>query len=195
MEKKVKRILFIHGLASSGEFKTAGSLRLLLKDCEVLSPDIPIDPKEAMCLLSEICHESRPNLIIGLSLGGFWAQKLRGFKKILINPDLHVSRLLRKHMGEMEYLCPRKDGARSFTITEDICKAYEAMEASEFDGLDENETAITFGMFADKDELVNCKKEFETYYPDHCIVYPGKHLPNHNEIRDCIIPVAKELLY
>lgn len=194
MEEKLRKILFIHGLASSGAFKTAGSLRQLLAPCEVLAPDVPIEPDKALALLQGICAEFRPELIVGLSLGGFWAQKLRGYRKILINPDLHVSRLLREHIGTMDYLCPRRDGALSFSISPEICDAYEALERVEFDALDDAERALTRGLFASGDELVDCREEFCLHYPGRGIAYPGKHLPNHNEIRDFLVPVAEELL-
>lgn len=86
------KILFIHGLASSGAYKMASSLRILLKGSEVIAPDVPIEPAEAFAMLKEICSEEKPDLIVGLSLGGFWAQKLRGFRKFLINPDLQIGR-------------------------------------------------------------------------------------------------------
>lgn len=130
------KILFIHGLASSGAYKTADSLRILFKPCDVIAPDVPIDPAEALALLRNICLREAPDLIVGLSLGGFWAQKLRGYRKVLINPDLHPSRLMRTMIGEVKYLSPRKDGAQSFLLTEAICDAYEALEAVQFDGLD-----------------------------------------------------------
>ena len=37
------KLLFLHGLASSGAYKMASTLRILLR-CEVLAPDLPIEP-------------------------------------------------------------------------------------------------------------------------------------------------------
>lgn len=125
---------------------------------------------------------------MGLSLGGFWAQKLRGYRKILVNPDFHISRLLRTMKGEREYL-PRRDGALTFTVTEALCDEYARLETVEFDGLTTEEVALTTGMFADRDEMVNCKDEFETFYPGRSRSYPGTHLPNYPEIKKYILPV------
>lgn len=184
------KVLFIHGLASSGAYKTASTLRTLLRPCEVISPDVPIEPSEALALLRGICASEHPDLVVGLSLGGFWAQKLRGFRKILINPDLHPSRLLRQKIGWMDYLSPRRDGALSFEITEEICRGYEAMEAVEFDGLDEAEIALTDGMFATDDEMVRCGPEFESRYPGRAHSYPGTHLPTYPQIKQYLLPLA-----
>lgn len=185
------KVLFIHGLASSGAYKMASSLRILLKGSEVIAPDVPIDPREALALLEGICRDERPDLIVGLSLGGFWAQKLRGYRKILVNPDFHISRLLRTMAGEREYLSPRRDGALTFTVTDALCDEYARLESVEFDGLASEEVALTTGMFADRDEMVNCKDEFEAYYPGRSRSYPGTHLPNYPEIKKYILPVIE----
>ena len=68
----------------------ASSLRILLKGSEVIAPDVPIEPSDALAMLEGICSSERPDLIVGHSLGGFWAQKLRGFRKVLVNPDFHT---------------------------------------------------------------------------------------------------------
>ena len=185
------KVLFIHGLASSGAYKMASSLRILLKGSEVIAPDVPIEPTEALNLLEGICRDERPDLIVGLSLGGFWAQKLRGYRKILVNPDFHISRLLRTMIGEREYLSSRRDGALTFTVTDALCDEYARLESVEFDGLASEEVALTTGMFADRDEMVNCKDEFEAYYPGRSRSYPGTHLPNYPEIKKYILPVIE----
>ena len=185
------KILFIHGLASSGAYKMASTLRILLKGSEVTAPDVPIEPSDALALLEGICSREKPDLIVGLSLGGFWAQKLRGYRKMLVNPDLHPSRLLRTKVGVMEYLSPRQDGAVSFRIDETICQGYETLEKDEFKGLDDEEIALTSGMFADRDEMVNCFDEFQEHYPGRGHRYPGTHLPNFPETKKYILPVIE----
>lgn len=185
------KVLFIHGLASSGAYKMASSLRILLKGSEVIAPDVPIEPGDALNLLKGICRDESPDLIVGLSLGGFWAQKLRGYRKILVNPDFHISRLLRTMTGEREYLSPRRDGALTFTVTDALCDEYARLESVEFDGLASEEVALSTGMFADRDEMVNCKDEFEAYYPGRSRSYPGTHLPNYPEIKKYILPVIE----
>ena len=172
------KILFIHGLASSGAYKMASSLRILLRPCEVVAPDVPIDPDEAL------------RMLLGLCAGGFWAQKLRGERKILVNPDFHVSRLLRTKLGENEYLSPRADGAETFLIDEDICSRYEALERTQFDSLPSGEQGLTRGMFALQDELVHCGDEFERHYPGRGTYYPGGHLPTFPELKKYLLPLV-----
>ena len=178
------RILFIHGLASSGAYKLADMLRINLK-ADVIAPDVPFDPDQALALLRILCETEKPDLVIGLSWGGFLAQQLRGVRKALINPDLHVARLLRTHIGPMEYLSPRRDGAPSFTITPELCDRYEALEAGQFD---DDAPELTLGLFATEDELVHCYGEFAARYPGRAKQYPGKHLPTFPEVKKYLAP-------
>ena len=188
------KLLFIHGLASSGRYKMASSLRILLKGWEVISPDVPIEPQKALHLLRSICESEKVDLVVGLSLGGFWAQKLRGYRKILVNPDFHVSALLESMKGEVKYLSPREDGSESFIIDDDICRGYRELEKSQFDSLDSREIELTRALFALDDELVRCGAEFESHYPNRGTEYPGKHLPVFPELKKYLVPVVKELV-
>ncbi|MEE3476107.1 MAG: YqiA/YcfP family alpha/beta fold hydrolase [Candidatus Cryptobacteroides sp.] len=183
------KILFIHGLASSGAYKMASTLRILIKGSEVISPDVPIEPDEALDLLEGICRDEDPDLVVGLSLGGFWAQKLRGRRKILINPDFHISALLESMMGEVKYLSPRADGAEYFSITQGICDGYRKLEEGQFKDIGPEEAALTTGIFADRDEMVDCRPEFELHYPGRSHVYPGTHLPDYPHTKRYILPV------
>ena len=187
------KALFIHGLASSGAYKMASTLRILLH-CEVIAPDVPIEPGDAMKLLHDICASERPDIIVGLSLGGFMAQKLRGFRKVLVNPNLHPSRLLSTMKGRVKYLSPRADGAEDFLITDEICAGYKLLEDGEFIGLDEAERSITRGCFATDDEMVRCGDEFELHYPGQGVRYPGRHLPDYPATKTYILPVIQSLL-
>ena len=183
------KILFIHGLASSGAYKMASTLRILIKGSEVISPDVPIEPDEALDLLEGICRDEDPHLVVGLSLGGFWAQKLRGRRKILINPDFHISALLESMIGEVKYLSPRADGAEYFSITQGICDGYRKLEEGQFKDVGPEEAALTTGIFADRDEMVDCRPEFELHYPGRSHVYPGTHLPDYPHTKRYILPV------
>ncbi len=187
------RILFIHGFASSGSYKAADALRILCRPCEVLAPDVPIDPHQALQLLTRSCRDFRPDVVVGLSLGGFWAQKLRGMPKVLINPDLHVSTFLRTRLGTNTYLSPRQNADTTFEVTAAQCDAYHALELTEYDSLDEAEINRTVGMFATHDELIHCHDVFAAHYPGQAFWYPGTHLPNFGELRQHILPHIMQL--
>ena len=192
LQEMSHRILFIHGLASSGRYKMADQLRILVKGAEVLAPDVPPEPDKALTFLQSLCLEYRPDLIVGHSLGGFWAQKLRGWRKALVNPTFHIAEFLRELPSEMKYLSPREDGAVSFFITEEMCRGYEMLEETEYDGLDQKEKDLTIAFFADSDETVRQGPEFALRYGKPGISYPGKHQPVFPEMKQYIVPAIKE---
>ena len=73
---KGKKILSVHGFASSGQSGTVTLLRTLLPSATVIAPDIPIHPAEAMDMLHSVCNDEHPDLIIGTSMGGMMAEML-----------------------------------------------------------------------------------------------------------------------
>lgn len=119
------KILYIHGLSSSGSSSTARNLQALLPDYSVLSPDLPVAPQEALDMLRHLCELEQPQLIIGTSMGGMFAQQLRGYNKILVNPAFHVSEFMRTQIGVHEFLNPRRNGETHYEITSSLCDAYQ----------------------------------------------------------------------
>ena len=97
MEHKI--VLYIHGFASAGSSGTATQMRshLYPKDTEVLSPDVPVSPLEAIAFLKAFVERERPDLIMGTSMGAMYAEQLRATPRILVNPSFHMARLLTLH--------------------------------------------------------------------------------------------------
>ena len=61
------KILYVHGLSSSGASSTVINLkRLLTVEDTVIAPDLPIDPNEAVELLSQYAKKSNLILLLGL---------------------------------------------------------------------------------------------------------------------------------
>ena len=92
----MKKILYIHGFSSAGSTGTATLMRNMLyeKDVRVVSPDVPVSPLEALQFLKDYAAQEQPDLIIGTSMGGMYAEQLRGYKRILVNPSFHMARHL-----------------------------------------------------------------------------------------------------
>ena len=65
----------------------------------VIAPDLPIDPDEALAMLRDLVATERPDIVIGTSMGGMFAQQLYDCRKILVNPAFHVSRTMRRQIG------------------------------------------------------------------------------------------------
>ena len=64
------KILFLHGFFASGQCVPAVALRDAFKGrAEVITPDLPIHPKEAISFIRELIEKENPNLLVGNSCG------------------------------------------------------------------------------------------------------------------------------
>ena len=85
-----RSILYLHGYDSSSQGIKPQYLRKLYPDNRLLIPDLPLDPLACMTLSEDTLRTaSNDTIIIGASLGGFYAYYLAAkFKKdcLLINP-------------------------------------------------------------------------------------------------------------
>lgn len=179
---KPMSILYIHGLSSSGSSGTADRLRRYLPDDFIFSPDLPTDPQVALRMLQELVVRENIDLVIGTSMGGMFAQKLRGYNKILVNPSFHVSRSMRKKLGINEFFSPRTDGTTHYEITEELCDRYEALERTQFNNLADTERAITVGLFGTADDVVDCLYEYKQHYTQYS-QFKGGHRLTENDIK------------
>lgn len=68
--ERKKVIVYLHGFGSSGQSSTVKHLRRVMNKCDVLAPDIPVNPAEALPFLKDYCKRNNPDLIIGTSMGG-----------------------------------------------------------------------------------------------------------------------------
>ena len=101
-------ILYIHGFASCGDSTKTRLLRAHFGDEELLAPDLPVEPDAAMALLEHLVADNDVSLLIGSSLGGFYATALShksGLPAVLINPSCHPYRTLAPYVGENDYWC------------------------------------------------------------------------------------------
>lgn len=181
------KILYVHGFRSSGKSGTAERLREFLPHCKVISPDLPVDANEAVALLKCIVSEEQIDVVVGTSMGGMLAQKLRGVPKVLVNPSFFVSKTFRKNIGKVTYFSEREDGASEFEITPEIVESYVAVERGQFRAISQREKNITVGAFGNEDDVVNCKDEYKEHY-DNIVYFAGGHRLDAASIKERIIP-------
>lgn len=186
-------VMYIHGLSSSGASSTVGYLRKLLPQYEVLSPDLPIQPQEALTILTELCELYKPEFIIGSSMGGMFAQQLRGYKKILVNPAFHVSEFMRTQLGVHDFLNPRKNGETQYEITSELCDNYQAIEANQFADITAYDIKNTYALFGSQDTLVHGYDEYINYYRN-VMWFEGGHRLNFEIIKKIVVPLAKMII-
>ncbi|MBP5539510.1 MAG: hypothetical protein J6X69_06780 [Bacteroidales bacterium] len=188
------KIIYFHGFASSGATGTAQMLRAMLPEVEVLSPDIPVDPVEALPFLQTLVATEQPDLIIGTSMGGMYAQQMHGYRKICVNPAFNMSKLSKVlRPGVHKFLNGRKDNAKDFRITKEIIQHFFMMEMQQFKGITDFDKENTWGLFGIHDPLVNTYDLFKKYYPN-AIRFDGEHSLNEKALHSTVIPLVKQIL-
>lgn len=186
-------IIYLHGLSSSGNSNTAMLLRELFPEDNVIPPDIPIDPKEALKMLRELAEGKTDldTIFVGTSMGAMYAQQMVGYNRILINPAYHVSKLLRQYEGKtLPFFSQRQDGATEFLVTKELCEAYEEMEKHQFDEFASEDVVVA--LFGSHDEVCNCMKESA----EHCSfyhVFDGGHRLTEQNVRNVLKPMIEWL--
>ena len=187
--------MYLHGYGSSGMSHTVDYLRKLMPECEIIAPDIPVDPQEALPYLRQLCARYMPDLVIGTSMGAMYAMQMHDHKRICVNPALRMSEqheILK--VGTFDYFQPTASGKTSFTITEEIIQHFRDMEQYLYDGLTDESRQLCWGFFGDGDTTVNYKEEFMRQYYPHIIDFHGGHRMNNAILRDVIVPFAKMLI-
>ena len=183
------KLIYFHGFGSSAASGTIHTLREKLPDFEVIAPDLPVDPAEALPFLRELCEKEQPNVVVGTSMGGMYAQQMFGFNRICVNPAFFMSKTSKVlKVGTFEFFKPRLDGQKEFTITEEIIEHFAEMEAHQFDGIIPAETERVWGMFGCNDTQVNCEESFLQYY-HNVIHFSGGHRLDDATIREVLIPL------
>lgn len=194
----MRRVLYIHGFASAGSSGTATHLRNMLYEhgVEVISPDVPVMPTEALSLLKQMVAELQPELIIGTSMGGLYTEQMYGTPRIMVNPSFHMARHLTfQGMGRREFLNKRQDGAREFKVDRDMIAQFREVEKTSFSGVNAEEKALVWGFFGKNDKFVNCQPEFKKAYgTDHFRIFDGEHRLNDVVLKRDIFPLVKQIL-
>ena len=191
------KLVYFHGFASSGASGTAQLLAKLFPSGEVIAPDIPLDPDEALPFLTELVKKEQPDIIIGTSMGGMYAQQMRGVLRICVNPAFQMSSLSKVlHTGTFKWLNGRKNHEKEFKVTHEILQHFRAMERRQFDGITEADKELCFGLFGMDDTTVNPMNACQTFlqhYP-HATRFEGGHRLNEKVVRKVLLPLMQDLL-
>lgn len=194
----MKKILYIHGFGSAGSTGTATIMRNLLyeKDVRVISPDVPTSPAEALPFLKSFVEQEQPDLIIGTSMGGFYAEQLRGYKRILVNPSFHMARLLTfRGLGNYEFQNKRQDGTDKFKVDKQMIAEFKEIEKLSFKGLTAEDKGNVWGMFGRNDPTVHTQDDYtKVYGKDHFIVFEGEHRLNDKILKHDVLPIINKIL-
>ena len=189
---KGKKIMYVHGFASSGQSGTVTRIREVFPNATVIAPDLPVRPQEAMDLLRQTCEREQPDLVIGTSMGGMYAEMLYGFDRVLVNPALQMGDTMKDHgmIGAQHFQNPRQDGVLDFIVTKALVKEYKEMTEQCFEGVNDEERGRVWGLFGDEDTTVNTYDLFRSQYPT-AIRFHGEHRMNDKSFMHSVVPVIR----
>lgn len=194
---KGKKILFLHGFFASGQCVPAMALYDAFKGrAEVLTPDLPMHPKEAINFIREFVDKEKPNLLVGNSCGSFYAQMVastQGIPALLGNPHFKMTEFLRERIGKHQYKSPRKDGKQDFTIDEALINEFAEMEATQFDSFNPRYKDRIWGLFGERDTLAHFEPLFLEHY-ERSFHFPGGHTPTAEEVHKWYVPLVERML-
>ena len=130
-------------------------MALALKDAlkgevEVLTPDLPLHPLEALAFVRELCAIEHPDMLIGNSNGAFLAQMLATELQIpalLGNPHLKMSKFVSSRIGENRYKSPRKDGNQYFVNEPSLADEFAELKQHQWDNWNPSMRNLSVGLF------------------------------------------------
>ena len=191
------KILFLHGFFASGQCVPAVALREAFEGrAEVLTPDLPMHPEEAVRFIRELCKNERPDVLVGNSCGSFYAQMIApalGIPALLGNPHFQMTEFLKPRIGAHQYKSPRKNGIQDFVIDEQLIRDFDAMQQHQFDGCTPYGKEHIWGIFGEQDTLAHFEPLFLEHYT-HSYHFPGGHTPTEEEVRTWYVPLIERLL-
>ena len=197
MESARKKILFLHGFYASGQCVPAMALcEAFIGRADVLTPDLPMHPQEALRFIQELIEREQPDILVGNSCGAFYAQMLAPIVDIpalLGNPHFRMSEFLRQRIGEHQYKSPRKDGIQNFIINEVLVDEFAALEATQFNHCTDAYRERVGGLFGEQDTLAHFEPLFLEHY-NRSFHFPGGHTPTAVEVRNWYVPLIEKMI-
>ena len=191
------KILFLHGFYASGQCVPAVALKEAFEGkAEVLTPDLPMHPKEAINFIRDLIDREKPDVLVGNSCGSFFAQMIApivGLQALLGNPHFRMTEFLKPRIGAHQYKSPRKDGKQDFVIDEQLIAEFTDLEEHQFDNYNPKYKERIWGIFGEQDTLAHFEPLFLEYY-SHSHHFPGGHTPTAEEVHKYYVPLIEKLM-
>ena len=193
----MKKLLFLHGFYASGQCVPALALKAAFEGkAEVLTPDLPMHPKEAINFIRDLIDREKPDALVGNSCGSFYAQMIApivGLPTLLGNPHFKMTEFLKPRIGAHQYKSPRMDGKQDFIIDEQLITEFADLEEHQFDNYNPKYKERIWGIFGEQDTLAHFEPLFLQYY-SHSYHFPGGHTPTAEEVHQYYVPIIEKLI-
>jgi len=162
------KILFLHGFSSCGRGNKSGTLKAYFGDTQVIAQNLPFSPLEAIETLEKIILSEKVDLLVGSSLGGFYATYLaekHRLKAVLLNPSTQPWKTLAPYVGMQKRFCDDEP----FKFKKSYLKELKGLKVSPLKGR-------YLVLLQSDDELLDYTKAQSLYNTHHVIVeYGGNH--------------------
>lgn len=192
-----RKVIFLHGFFASGACTPAQALQESLSNkAQVLTPDLPLHPREALSFLRQLCQQEAPDALVGNSNGSFLAQIIaseNGLPALLGNPYFEMTKFLTERIGPHEYKSPRANGNQHFVIDQPLIDEFAEVQLHQWDHYQPANREHIWGIFGENDHLAHYEPLFLKYYP-HSWHFPGGHTPTADEVHQYYVPLIEKLL-
>ena len=192
----MNKILFLHGFYASGQCVPAVALREAFDGrTVVLTPDLPLHPKEALAFIRDLCDREKPDVIVGNSCGSFYAQMIApviGVPALLGNPHFKMTEFLKPRIGAQRYKSPRANGNQDFIIDEALINEFAELESQQFQYCTPESKERIWGLFGEQDTLAHFEPLFLEHYT-HSYHFTGAHTPTEQEVKTWYVPLIEKL--
>ena len=193
----MKKIIFLHGFFASGKCEMALTLKEIFQEkVNVLTPDLPLHPQEALDFIHTLCDREHPDLLVGNSCGSFLAQQLApvlGIPALLGNPHLQMTEFLRERKGKHTYQSPRQNGNQELTIDDELINEFASLENVQFSCCNSFYKDKVWGVFGENDTLAHFEPLFLQHYTN-TFHFPGGHTPTAAEVKTWHAPLIEKML-
>ena len=190
------KIFFLHGFFASGCCMPAQALKQAFAGkAEVLTPDLPLHPRESLAFITNLCEREHPNVLVGNSNGSFLGQIVAsrlGIPALLGNPHFEMTCFLSERIGAYEYKSPRADGRQHFVIDQPLIDEFADLQAHQWDDRRAEMTDRIWGLFGENDHLAHFESLFLQHYA-HAYHFPGAHTPTAEEVQEYYVPLVEKL--
>lgn len=135
-----------------------------------------------------------PDVVVGTGTGGMYAQQMRGYNRICVNPAFGMSKENKMFtVGTHEYSRQRKDGTTHFEITPKIIRHQAEIEELQFEGITDEDRKRVWGMFADNDRQVDGEALFLKQY-SQAVYFSGEHSMDDKVISGILVPLIRSIV-
>ena len=193
----MKKLLFLHGFYASGQCVPAMALKAAFEGkADVITPDLPMHPKEAINFIRDIIDREEPDILVGNSCGSFYAQMIApivGLPALLGNPHFKMTEFLKPRIGAHQYKSPRMDSKQDFIIDEQLIAEFAELEEHQFNNYNPKYKERIWGIFGEQDTLAHFEPLFQQYY-SHSYHFPGGHTPTAEEVQEYYVPLIEKLI-